>query len=98
MQLAVLELSMRRFLRARQGEANELDGWSNTVLCRSWILQILVDVTQPPPIPQGYPSGTRYAISAEDAKANNKNKKANNKKKDNKDNTNNHNDHLFVAL
>ena len=43
------------------------------MLCRSWILPNLVDVSTTPHS-QGYPSGTRYAISAEDAKANNKNK------------------------
>ena len=54
------------------------------MLCHSWILPNLVDVTQPPP-----PSlrvtleGGRYAISAEDANANKKN---NNKKAKNKNN------------
>ena len=46
----------------------------------------------PPPIPQGYPSGTRYAISAEDAKGNNN--KSNKKKKHNKDNKDNTKDAL----
>ena len=95
MQLAVLELSMRRFLRACQGQQNELDGWSKTVLCPSWILPNLVDVsTNPPPplppTPRVTFVGTRYAISAEDAKANNnkaKHKKHNKHNKDNKDNT-----------
>ena len=68
------------------------------MLCRSWILPILVDVTPPSPSPRVTLVGARYAMSAEDAKANNQNKKANNKKKDNKDNTNNHNDHPFGAL
>ena len=85
MQLGVLELSMRRFVTAKQEQQNELDGWSKTVFCRSWILPILVDVTYPPfpPTPRVTLVGVRYAISAEDAKANNKNKTAkdNNKKK-----------------
>ena len=42
----------------------------------------------PPPNPAGYLRGARYAISAEDAKANNKKAKQKKHNKDKKDNTN----------
>ena len=50
-----------------------------------WILPNLVDVTHPPP--PGHLRGARYAIRAEDATANNKNKKKpTTRSKNNKDN------------
>ena len=57
------------------------------MLCRSWILPNLVNVSTNPPIPRVTLAVARYAISAEDAKANNKNKQKKHNK-DNKDNTN----------
>ena len=43
--------------------------------------------TPPHPESPGYPNGTRYAISAEEAKANNNKAKQKKHNKDNKDNT-----------
>ena len=37
---------MRQLLRARQDEANELNGCWISVVCRSWILPNLGDVTE----------------------------------------------------